>query len=94
MMEEVEACEYAFDQFIKNNESFLVLQSKGFIDLSYEMILLEVCATFFLLEPESRQQFFEDIEKIKNTISAEVFEDESDFLDCISQTMEEIRDRQ
>ena len=91
-MGEVEACEYAFDQFLKNNESFLTLHSRGYPELSCEMVLLEVCAAFFLLEPESRQQFFEEIEKIKNTISSEIFEDESDFLDCISQTMEEIRE--
>lgn len=90
-MKELTACEIAYDQFLKNHEVFLKLNEHGHSDISYEMILLEICAAFYLLDEESKDQFFMNIEKIRNSLSCEIFEDEADFLDCVAKTMEEIR---
>ena len=91
MMDEVQACEIAFESFMRNHATFLSLTNAQHPELACEMILLELCATMHLLEDHSRKLFFEDILKIKEKIQDERFEDEQDFLDCVAETMQMIR---
>lgn len=92
MMGEVEACEFAFERFIKNNEAFLMLNESGYPELGYEMMMLQLCGFLLLLEPSLRVEFLDDIRKLSNKLSTEIFEDECDFLDCVGQTMDAIRE--
>lgn len=90
-MEEKEASTFAYDAFMQNHDAFLFLMSQENPEIAYEMVLLEVCSIMHLLDAECLEEFFNDICAIKKNLEREIYEDESDFMECVTKTMESIR---